>query len=100
MSTVTHKQGQNLGWTVVYTPETGWPANLAGVTITCQLVDAEKTRHTTTVTKDINNLEFTITDDTSNWAIGVGELDIKMASGGVTWYTDTIKLNIIKHITI
>lgn len=100
MSTVTHKQGQNLGWTVAYTPETGWPTDLAGVTITCQLVDAEKTRHPTTVTKNVNNVEFTITDDTSNWAIGVGELDIKMTSGGVTWYTDTIKINVIKHVTI
>ena len=100
MSTVTHKQGQDLGWTVVYTPETGWPTNLAGVTITSDLVDFNKVRHSTTVTKNVDNLSFTMTAETPTWAIGVGELDIKMSSGGVVWYTDTIKINVIKHVTL
>jgi hypothetical protein len=100
MSTVTHKQGQDLGWTIVYAPETGWPTTLSGVTVTSDFVDANKIRHALTVNKNVNNLEFTLTAETDTWAIGVGELDVKMTSGGVVWYTDTMKINVIKHVTI
>jgi len=99
MTSLTHKQGQSLGWTALYTPETGWPANLSGVTITSTFIDSQGVLRSITVVKNVNNLEFTATANTSAWSIGVGNIDFKLTSGGSTWYTETIAINVVKHIT-
>jgi hypothetical protein len=99
MTSLTHKQGQSLGWTVNYTPETGWPVNLSGVTITSTFIDSQGVSRTMTVVKNINNVDFTVSASTALWSIGVGNIDFKLTSGGSTWYTETVAINVVKHIT-
>ncbi len=52
-----------------------------------------------TVVKNINNVDFTVSASTALWSIGVGNIDFKLTSGGSTWYTETVAINVVKHIT-
>ena len=52
-----------------------------------------------TVVKDANNVQFTVTGSTATWSIGVGYIDIKFTTGGSTWYSETVNINVVKRIT-
>jgi hypothetical protein len=93
------KKGQTFVGVAVYTPETGWPADLSGVTIQTALRDQRTHLHYFNVTVD-SPTQFTArSDETEKWAPGTAYMDIKFSQGDVVFYSSTHLLNIIPNVT-
>jgi hypothetical protein len=102
MSTVSaiFKRGTTLAATVTYTPAQGGPANLTATTITSDIQTSNSSFFGTTIVKANDGLSFTIRyDDTANWSLGNARWDIKFTDGGVTWYSETLRLTVIEQVT-
>lgn len=102
---VNFKVGTTFKVHIVYAPDVDLaPPTLADVTITSQVRTAEGDEIATlTVTKDTDNLGFTVqaSDSTADWPAGkCVEWDIKFehADFGV-FYTETIDLKLARKVT-
>ena len=103
MSTVSaiFKRGTTLAGTVTYTPATGGPANLLTTTIESDVITANGSVFPLTITKAGDGLSFTVRyNDTANWTLGSARWDIKFIYGGVTWYSETLRLTVIEQVTL
>ena len=85
--------------TYAYGPGAGDPADISGITITAGLKDSSRVYHPLTVTKAVNNLSFTLTSDTDNWALGQAIYDVKLQTGGVVWFFPKTQVGIAEAIT-
>lgn len=85
--------------TYAYTPGAGDPANLSTITVTSGLRDSNRGYHPLTVTKAVDNLSFTLTSDTSDWAAGQAIYDVKLQTGGVIWFFPKTLVTIAEGIT-
>lgn len=85
--------------TYAYTPGAGDPANLSTITVTSGLRDSNRSYHPLTVTKAVDNLSFTLTSDTSDWAAGQAIYDVKLQTGGVIWFFPKTLVTIAEGIT-
>jgi len=99
-TTVTLKRGTTLAGTVNYTPGAG-PANLLGTTVTSDVIDVAGTTYHLAVNMAGDGLSFTLTYpySTADWATGTGRWDIKFSTGGVIFYTETIRVLVIDEVT-
>lgn len=98
--TVTMKRGTTLAGTVTYVPGAG-PANLLGTTVTSDVIDVGGTTYHLTVDMAGDGLSFVLRYDgsTADWNTGTGRWDIKFSTGGVVFYSETVRLNIIDEVT-
>lgn len=101
MSTsVTFKRGTTFAATCTYTPATGGPANLLTTTVSSDIIDASGSTYPTTITMAGNGLSFVAAyDPTEAWTLGGARWDVKFATAGVVYYSDTMRLNIIDQVT-
>lgn len=93
------KQGQTFSGVATYTTEPGWPANLTGVTIYSALLDPRGKKHYFTVTSN-SPTQFTMYyENTQDWNPGTCYIDIQFSIGGTTFYSETVRLNVIGNVT-
>lgn len=99
-TTVTMKRGTTLACTVDYSPGAG-PANLLNTTVTSDVIDVAGTTYHLNVTMAQDGLSFVLAypSSTADWATGTGRWDIKFSTGGVVFYTETIRILIIDEVT-
>jgi hypothetical protein len=83
----------------VYTPRPGYPANLSGTTIACDVKLSDGQYKATSVTLEPDNLTFTLRADTLHWTTGIGKSDIKFSANGVVWFTETFEVEVEPNIT-
>ena len=96
----TFKRGTTFAGTATYVQENGGPANLLSTTITSDVITVDGNVYHTTITKAGDGLSFTIYyGNTATWALGAAKWDIKFSEGGVVWYTQTLRLNVIDQVT-
>jgi hypothetical protein len=86
MADVTLAKGATFSLTYDYTPDAGGETDLSNSVITSGLLDAAEAYHPLTVTVAEDNLSFTLTADTSGWAVGKGIYDVKVSTNGVVWF--------------
>ena len=100
-NTATFKRGTTFSATVTYTPAAGGPANLTSTTITSAIKDAGGAEYDLVITKAVDGLSFTAvySGSTSAWAIGNAKWDIKFVTAGSTFYSETLRLNVIEQVT-
>ena len=92
------KRSSTFGATVTYTPETGWPTDLTGVTITSSIRDSRNTLFDFTVVLT-SPTTFTVTaDNTDKWAVGTAFWDIRFDWGTIS-LSQTALLNIVNNVT-
>ena len=95
------KRSSTFGAVVTYTPETGWPANLTGVTITSNIRDSRNTLFDFTVVLT-SPTTFNVTMDaavTEKWAVGTAFWDIRFDWGTIS-LSQTALVNVINNVTI
>ena len=95
------KKGQTFNAVATYTPEAGWPADLSGCTIESDIKDSRNQLRELTVVID-SPTQFTMSsigEDTQDWHTGTAYWDIKFVQSGVTFYSETVTLNILANIT-
>lgn len=93
------KQGQTFAGVATYTPETGWPANLTGVTIYSALLDARNKKHYFTITVQ-SPTQFTMFyENTQDWNPGTAYWDIQFSLADVVFYSETIRIAITPNVT-
>ena len=85
--------------TYAYSPGVNDPATLSGITITSGLRDSSRGYHPLTVTKAGDNLSFTLTSDTDDWAAGQAVYDVKLQSGAVVWFFSKTLVTVSEAIT-
>ena len=100
-NTVIFKRGSSFAASCVYTPEEGGPANLAGITVTSTIIDANKASYDLTVEMGMSLLDFTAyyIGDTSGWATGTARWDIRFSEGTTVFYSETMRLDVIGQVT-
>lgn len=83
-NTAYFSRGGSFGCTWVWAPGEGEPANLIGTTISSTLRDKCGTEYEMTVTMAGNGLSFTTNyvGDTSSWALGQANWDIRFVFPG------------------
>ena len=83
-NTVEFSRGDTFGCTWVWAPGEGEPADLIGTTVTSTLKDHACADHDLTVTMAEDGLSFTTNfiGDTSDWAIGQANWDIRFVFPG------------------
>ena len=93
------KRASTFGATVTYTPETGWPTNLTGVTVTSDIRDANRKLYTCTVVIT-SPTTFTVTNSSTDlWAVGSAYWDIRFTKDGTVFFSDTVVINVIDNVT-
>jgi hypothetical protein len=100
---IAFKQGTSFGASCVYTPETGGPTDLTGVTIASAVRDAGWNYYPLVVTKT-SPTTFTLLYpfSTLNWVLGTGYFDIQFSYGegdSSIFYTQSIQLQVQPSIT-
>jgi hypothetical protein len=100
-TSVTFKRGTSFAATVTYTPDAGGPATITNVTITSTIITTDGTEYPCTITKAGSGLYFIVryTGDSGSWALGTARWDIKFINAGATFYSETMRLNIIDQVT-
>jgi hypothetical protein len=83
----------------VYTTKPGYPADLSGTTIACDVKLSDGQYEELDVQLDPDNVTFTLTANTLNWTTGVGQSDIKFVSNGLVWFTQTFEVEVVPNIT-
>jgi hypothetical protein len=83
----------------VYTPRPGYPADLSGTTIACDVKLSDGQYKAVAVTLEPDNLTFTLRADTLYWTTGIGKSDIKFSANGVVWFTETFEVEVEPNIT-
>ena len=95
------KQGTSFSASCTYTPDTGAPSTLAGVTVTSAFRDSQLHTYSLIVTVT-SPTTFTViyNGDTSEWNTGTAYWDLRFDYGiNSTFYTQTIVFKIIPQIT-
>jgi len=100
-TTSTFKRGTTFSASVTYTPAAGGPADLTAATITSSIVDSSRSQYDLVITKAVDGLSFTaaFAGSTSSWGLGLAKWDIKIVNGGSTFYSETLRLDIIEQVT-
>lgn len=99
-TTVTFKRGTTYAATVVYTPAAGGPANLLTTTVTSDVIDSVGVTYPCTITMAGNGLSFVASvADTTRWALGLARQDIRFVTGGVIYFSETMRLSVIDQVT-
>lgn len=100
-TTATFKRGTTFSASVTYTPAAGGPANLTASTITSTIKDSQRSEYDLSITKAGDGLSFTAAynGSTAAWALGNAKWDIKIVNGGSTFYSETLRLDIIEQVT-
>jgi hypothetical protein len=99
-NTVTFKRGTTYSATVTYTPASGGPANLLSTTVTTNIIDSNDTVFPCTITMAGDGLSFVARySDTTGFCLGNARSDIKFVNGGVVFYSETFRLNVIDQVT-
>jgi hypothetical protein len=95
------KRSSTFGAVVTYTPETAWPTDLTGVTITSNIRDSRNSLFDFTVVLT-SPTTFNVTMDasvTEKWAVGTAFWDIRFDWGTIS-LSKTALLNIVNNVTI
>lgn len=82
-----------------YETRPGYPADLSGSTVTCDVLLSDGQYKAVAVAIDPDNLRFTLTADTQHWTLGVGQSDIRFSQNGLVWFTETFDIEVVKNIT-
>lgn len=97
------KRGGTFTAATTYTPAAGGTPNLLGATVTSQVLDNCKDRHSLSCTLNGSGLVITSTatgSQTYDWASGPAKWDIRVEVGGVVIYTETADLVIGDPVTL
>jgi hypothetical protein len=97
---IPYKRATTLGAACTYIPETGWPTNLDGITITSDIRDANGRIYSCTVVKTSSTTFKVSLSDTSGWALGTSYWDMRFTYSGVIFFTDTVLFSVSNNITI
>jgi hypothetical protein len=97
---ITYKRASTFGATCTYTPESGGPANLDGLTITSDIRDANNRIYSCTVTVTSPTTFTVFYGDTAGWALGSAYWDIRFTNNGIIFFSDTVILNVINNVTV
>lgn len=101
-NTANFSRGDTFGCSWTWTPGAGEPANLIGTTITSTLRDRCGDEYAMTVTLAGNGLSFTTNypGDTSDWALGQANWDIRFVfPGSPTTHSTIFRVIIEQTIT-
>ena len=99
-SVVNFKRASTFGASCTYTPETGGPPDLNGISIASDVRDANGKIYSCSVDV-LDPTHFNISyENTSGWALGSAYWDIRFSESGVVFFSDTVVLNIINNVTI
>jgi hypothetical protein len=101
-NTANFSRGDTFGCSWTWTPGAGQPANLIGTTITSTLRDHCGDEYAMTVTLAGNGLSFTTNypGDTSDWALGQANWDIRFVfPGSPTTHSTIFRVIIEQTIT-
>jgi len=101
-NTANFSRGDTFGCSWTWTPGAGQPANLIGTTITSTLRDHCGDEYAMTVTLAGNGLSFTTNynGDTSDWALGQANWDIRFVfPGSPTTHSTMFRVIIEQTIT-
>jgi hypothetical protein len=97
---IPYKRTSTFSASCTYTPESGGPTNLDGITITSDIRDANGRVYSCTVVKT-SSTTFTVSlSDTSGWSLGSAYWDIRFTQNGVIFFSDTVILSVSNNITI
>lgn len=96
------RQGQSVVFDGVWTPVEGGLANLAGVTVTCAVLDHCGNTVYGTVVVAPNNLDFTVSftpTQTATFALGAMNTDLKFVYGSTVVFSSKGRLEVVDTIT-
>lgn len=101
-TTVTLKRGTTFACTCTYVPSEGAPSDLLDTTITSDIIDANNATYHLDVTMAGDGMSFVLNfpGDTARWNLGVGSWDLKFTTGGVVFYSRTLRIVVIDQITL
>lgn len=93
-------RGDTFSITFDWTPGPAGPANLIGATITSSFEDKCETAYDFAVAIAEDGLSFTVSyaGDTEDWALGLGNWDIKFVFGS-TVHSEMLRINVAETIT-
>lgn len=101
-NTASFSRGDSFGCTWTWTPGAGEPANLLGTTITSDIQDRCGNLYALTVTLANDGLSFTTVypGDTSEWAVGQANWDIRFVfAGSPTTHSQQFRVIIADTVT-
>jgi hypothetical protein len=101
-NTASFSRGDSFGCTWTWSPGVGEPANLLGTTITSDIQDRCGNLYALTVTVAGDGLSFTTvyTGDTSEWAVGQANWDIRFVfDGSPTTHSQQFRVVIADTVT-
>jgi hypothetical protein len=98
---ITWKRAQTFAALVEYVPGEGDPANLSGVTIETDVMDAAQRRYALIVEIDEGLMSFRVyNDNTIGWGLGTASWDFRFTLDNVVFYSSTVRFTIEPNITI
>ena len=100
---ISWKRGQTFAASGPYVPGAGDPADLAGVTVTAEVIDAALRRWVLTTSVAPDNLTVTIYADssvTAQWGVGTASIDLRCSSAGIVFSTTTVRFIIEPEVTL
>ena len=94
------KQGMSFEATCTIPPSSSIP-DLNGVTIQSSIRDSSGAVFVLSVSvPDYEKTKFVLSlVNTTGWAIGIAEWDVKITKNGKVMYTDTVEFNVVARIT-
>lgn len=99
---ITIKKGETFSYTIQYEPDEGDPSTLEDYEISSQIRDLSGTlisQVTVSPSDDFLSVECVVAD-TSEWSLGTLYWDISFRYQETTSYTETIKINVERGITV
>ena len=98
---ISWKRGSTFAASVVYTPGSGDPSDLTGVTVESSVMDHAQKRYPLTITvTSPTTFDVRYDGDSSNWAQGTAAIDYKCLLGGVVFYSTTARFIIDPQVTL
>jgi hypothetical protein len=100
---ISWKRGQTFTAVGPYVPGAGDPADLAGVTITAEVIDRALRRWPLTAIIGNDNLTVTLyaeADKTSQWDVGTASIDLRCVFEGIVFASSTMRFIIEPEVTL
>ena len=101
MSQISIKQGESLHLMLTFTEDDDTPADISGYAITGAVRSSDDTivAELPIVATDSVGIATVTVADTSEWPLGLLRSDLKVASAGSVWLTQTFGIRVNRAVT-